>query len=103
MGQALKKPPSTESQRTIEQEINRLLHSYSYLLKGVSEKRKVSGIDTMKQNMIHQQWRIVFPLLHPSDQKDNYKRKFDEYVANFHMWKFTGLENVLEESLLRDT
>ena len=100
MGQALKKPVGLDTQRTLEQEVNRLLQSYSYLLKGVSEKRKVGGIDTMKQTMIHQQWRIVFPLLHPSDQKDKYKMRFEEYVGNFHVWKFTGLENVLEECLL---
>ena len=100
MGQVLKKPAELDGQPSFEREANRLLHSYSYLLKGVANKGKVEPMDTMKQQVLHQQWNIVFPLLRQSDEKTKYKYKFDEYVNTFNVYKYTGLDKVLEEPLL---
>ncbi len=99
MGSSLRKPVEPNSQISIEQEINRLLHSYSYLIKGVSEKRKVDSIDEMKRNSIHQQWAVVFPLFHSSDKKTMYGETFIEHTNAWGMWKHIGLERILEEPL----
>ncbi len=103
MGQALKKPVSTDSQEVIEREINRLLHSYSYLLKAIREKGKVEKDDEMKHSSIHHQWRIVHPLLHKSPEKQRYMETFAEYKRVFSVWKYRlteTLESIYEEPLL---
>lgn len=99
MGSSLRKPVEPNSQASLEREANRLLHSYSYLIKGVSEKKRVDSIDEMKRNSIHQQWAIIFPLLQNS-KKDIYGETFKEYTGAWTMWKYTGLERILEEPFI---
>ena len=101
MGSFFTTPETLHTQESIEKEANRLLHSYSYLLKGVSKKGSVDKFDVMKQSLIHQQWSMVFPLLHTS-KKEKYKKIFEEYVSQFTTIKNTGLTQIqeLEEKLL---
>ena len=102
MGQALKKPIQLDTQESFIHEANRLLHSYSYLVKGILKKGHIDAIDTMKQTSIHQQWNMIFPLLHPSEQKDKYNYTFNEYANTYNVWKYTGLQRTLEEPLLQN-
>jgi hypothetical protein len=101
MGSFLTTPKTLHTQELVEGEVNRLLHGYSYLMKGICEKGKVSNVDSMKQSLIHQQWNMVFPLLH-SSKKEKYMKKFQEYVSQFNIIKNTGLTPIqeLEEKLL---
>ena len=101
MGSFITTPESLQTKESIEHEANRLLHSYSYLVKGISEKGTISNVDVMKQSLIHQQWYMVYPLLHNS-KKAYYKNKFEDYFSDFEHWKHTGLSKIqeLEEKLL---
>jgi hypothetical protein len=101
MGSFITVPKTLHTQESVEEEVNRLLHSYSYLLKGISNKGTIDKFDVMKQSLIHQQWGMVFPLLH-SSKKEKYNKKFQEYVSNFQSWKHIGLSPIqeLEEKLL---
>ena len=101
MGSFFTTPETLNTQESVEQEANRLLHSYSYLLKGVSKKGSVDKFDVMKQSLIHQQWGMIFPLLQNS-KKEKYKKRFEEYVSQFEVWKHSGLTPIqeLEEKLL---
>ena len=101
MGSFLTTPETLHTQESVEREVNRLLHSYSYLCKGFCEKRKLDNADVMKQSLIHQQWYMVFPLLHKS-KKEKYKKTFEEYKYQFESWKHSELSPIqeLEEKLL---
>lgn len=101
MGGSLRKPVEPNSQESVHQEANRLLRSYSYLLKGVSEKQKIDVFDEMKHHSIHQQWRSILPLLQ-SSQKEVYSKTFEEYTKAYSILKYTGLEVILEEPFLID-
>ena len=101
MGSFFTTPETLHTKDSIEREANRLLHSYSYLLKGICNKGSVDKIDVMKQSLIHQQWGMVFPLLHDS-KKEKSKKIFEEYVSQFKSWKHSCLSPIqeLEEKLL---
>ena len=95
MGSFFTTPETLHTQESVEREVNRLLHSYSYLLKGVSTKGSVDKFDVIKQSLIHQQSHMIFPLLHNS-KKEKYKKTFEEYVSDFEVWKHTGLSKIQE-------
>lgn len=101
MGTFFTKPEDLQTQDSILREADRLLHSYSYLVKGIHEKGSVNKIDEMKQNLIHQQWYMVFPYLEVS-KKETYKKTFENYVSQFSSWKQFGLSPIdeLEEKLI---
>ena len=101
MGSFITTPESLQTKESIEREANRLLHSYSYLVKGVSEKGSVTKVDVMKKSLIHQQWYMVYPLLHNS-KKSHYKHQFEDLFSQFELWQHTGLSKIqeLEEKLI---
>jgi hypothetical protein len=101
MGSFITVPETLHTQESVEQEVNRLLHSYSYLLKGILDKGTIDKFDVMKQSLIHQQWGMVSPLLH-SSKKDKYNKIFHDYRMRFQSVKQIGLSPIqeLEEKLL---
>ena len=101
MGSFFTTPESLNTHESIDREANRLLHSYSYLLKGISEKGNVNKVDVMKQGLIHQQWTMVFPRI-LIEKKEYYRKKFLEYESQFKSIRVTGLSRIeeLEEKLI---